>query len=178
MKTKTEILTEFYQSKELDETLKNLLRGNYQYLADWKQELFIILLEQPEEKIQKAYSERWLMYLAVRTTLNQIRSTTSPFYKKYRQNYESFDFDSLISENNYSEFDILKWCNENKVLSWYESEILSLYYKLGRFKHRDDKMTLRGIEEEYGIDHVSIYLTLKEALRKIKEEIGKDDLRI
>jgi len=178
MLNKTEIIAKLFKDKDLDFVIQNILikNGDGRLFNDFKQELFLILLNKEDSYIISRYEKGTILFLIYRICTNQINSGTSPFYKKYKgQHFDNIDIQELpIEDEDYHSFDILKYCNENNILSWYESEILSIYYKLAEHKHKDEKSTLRGIEEEYGIDHVSIHLTVKKAINKIKKHIGKN----
>jgi len=178
MLNKTEIIAKLFKDKDFDFTIQNHLNknGDGKLFNDFKQDLFIILLSKSDSLIVDLYNDKKLVFYALRIVLNQVYSKTSPFHKKYKgKHFDDIDIQELpIEDEDYHSFDILKYCNENNILSWYESEILSIYYKLAEHKHKDEKSTLRGIEEEYGIDHVSIHLTVKKAINKIKKHIDKN----
>lgn len=173
---KNEILTDLYNSEEFDTLIKKLMRDDVCYFEDFKQELFLILSQKSSQTIEEAYEDCSLDFYIVRIILNQVRSKTSPFFKTYKKGNDLFhkyevEDDVLIDRSQeYKEFDILKYCAENDILSWYETEVLSAYYRLGRFKPKD-KTSFRKLEKEYGIDHVSLCITVKEAKDKIIEHL-------
>jgi hypothetical protein len=169
---KNEILSDYFESEEFDLLIKNLMGTDSFYFEDFKQDLFLLLLEKDSDKIEEMYENSQLDFYIVRVILNQVRSGSSPFYKTYKRtnglmSKEELDENIERMETEYKEFDILRYCAENDVLSWYETEMLSAYYKLGRFKHSNDKVSYRYLENEYGIDHVSICLTVNGAVGKI-----------
>ena len=57
----------------LDESLK----------ADFIQEMYLILLEYNEDKIVELYNKNQLKYFLIRICVNNYKSITSPWYKKY-----------------------------------------------------------------------------------------------
>lgn len=57
----------------LDESLKD----------DFVQEMYLILLEYNENKIIELYNKNQLKYFLIRICVNNYKSTTSPWYKKY-----------------------------------------------------------------------------------------------
>ena len=182
---KQDIILELFNTKDFNRVLykKMQQRSCTQFFDDLKQDIFIILMEKDEDLIQALHFSDRLKFYAVRIILNQVFSTSSPFYKNYINTIQGSENDIDIScleftDEDYKEFDVLKYCTENSILTWYEENILSIYYKLGLYKHNDDKVTLRGIEEEYGIDHISIYLTLESAKEKIKEHIKKNKVKL
>lgn len=174
---KNEILTDLFKSEEFDKLIKRLMRTDVYFFDDFKQDLFLILSKVENDRIEEMYENCTLDFFIVRIILNQVRSKTSPFYKTYKKNrvknnYFEFDEETYLYEYEYKEFDVLKYCAENDILTWYETEILSAYYRLGRFKP-EDKTSFRKLEDEYGIDHVSLYQTVNEAKDKIIEHLEK-----
>ena len=74
----------------LDESLKD----------DFIQEMYLILLEYNENKILELYSKNQLKYFLIRICVNNYKSTTSPWYKKYMKYNKE-----LINQN----IDITTW---------------------------------------------------------------------
>lgn len=74
----------------LDESLKD----------DFIQEMYLILLEYNENKIIELYSKNQLKYFLIRICVNNYKSTTSPWYKKYMKYNKE-----LINQN----IDITTW---------------------------------------------------------------------
>jgi hypothetical protein len=50
-----------------------------------KQELFLVLCEQPEERIISMHKAGQLRFFSTRIVLNMVQSNTSAFYKKFRK---------------------------------------------------------------------------------------------
>lgn len=61
------------------------------YMDDLVQEIYLILLEYDQEKLQAIYDNDQINYFLTRIIKNQWCSTTSPFYRKYRKYYEHTD---------------------------------------------------------------------------------------
>lgn len=74
----------------LDESLKD----------DFIQEMYLILLEYNENKIIELYNKNQLKYFLIRICVNNYKSTTSPWYKKYMKYNKE-----LINQN----IDITTW---------------------------------------------------------------------
>ena len=181
IETKTDILADFYQSKAFDNIMENIIKNkkDRRFKEDFRQDLMITLLEKDDDLIIDLYNNGHLAYYVTRIIQNQIISSTSPFHRKYRKldvYYKAFKLEDK-PEDHYSEFDVLKYSNENRILSWYETEMLCFYYKMGRHSKRDGKVSYRTIEAEYGIDHCSIYTTVKEAVRKLREHIEENNTK-
>ncbi len=155
---------------------------------DLKAEVALILCEIKEDKIIDMFTRGYLKFYTVRIILNQIQSNTSPFYKKYRGDYnidvndflkygiwdnlEHSDTDNnrLINvtgliESEADSYDTRKdqAIEEIETLYWYDREILKLYGKLG---------TYRAIEEETGIPFESIYKTVQKACKEIRKKVA------
>lgn len=64
------------------------------YYDDLVQEIYLILLEYDQAKLQTIYENNQLNFWLTRIIKNQYCSTTSPFYKKYRKYYELIDGNS------------------------------------------------------------------------------------
>jgi hypothetical protein len=80
---KNKILADLFQSKEMADLLQKM---NPDHLRDdLKQELFLVLLETPDEKIIQLHERKELRWYTARIVMNMIASNTSPFHKKYRQ---------------------------------------------------------------------------------------------
>lgn len=62
-----------------------------QYFDDLVQEVLMILLEMDYSKVEEMYKNKQLNFFLTRIIKNQYLSTTSPFYKKYRKQYEYYD---------------------------------------------------------------------------------------
>lgn len=67
------------------------------YADDLVQEIYIILLEYDREKIVQMYINNQLNFFLTRIIKNQWLSSTSPFYKLYKKQYEYQD----ENKNNY-----------------------------------------------------------------------------
>lgn len=76
----------------------------YQFNRDLKkdfiQEIYMILLEYSEEKLIELYSKNQLKYFIIRICVNQFKSKTSPFYRKYiRYNNELINNNFILEES-------------------------------------------------------------------------------
>jgi hypothetical protein len=138
-KTRSELITELYQSKELASALNKMQPAEIR--ADLKQEMFISLCSITDEKFWAIYECNGipgLKFWLVRTMLNMIRSTgmNQPFYKNFRAKFESLEgFENLTEEYDDSANDKELLFNKieqgRKGLSWYEDRMLDTYMDLG-----------------------------------------------
>lgn len=196
--TKNKVVEKIFNSQEYEELLIKLVEREHLYKDDFKQELMIILLEMDDDFIINLWTNGRMKFFVTRLILNQIYSSSSPFYKKYRkENKEMIEADdstddeySLIDsiphqeDDNYMDEvingDILSYVNKNGILTWYETNFLSEYYKLGVHGDNPNKVSYRSLEEDYGIHYTSIHKTVKDAVAKIKnhmEEQGHIDIQ-
>ena len=138
MKSRSEITSELYLSKELASALNKM--KPIELRDDLKQEMFICLCSLTDDKFFSIYCNNGLSGLKfwlVRVMLNMIHSTKSNqlFFKHYRMKYESIEgFDNLIEiEDSKEEKEMLfNLIDENrKSLSWYEDRMLETYMELG-----------------------------------------------
>jgi hypothetical protein len=82
MTAKNKIIADLYQSKEFTDAIDKMEPEHLR--DDLRQEVIVILLETPDERIIKMHEDGGLRFYTVRIILNLIKSNTSPFYKKYR----------------------------------------------------------------------------------------------
>lgn len=147
MLSKNDILTLLYKSKFIDDLIYKITSG-HELGEDLKSELFLILIEMSDIRIQRAYEQNYLNYLCINILKKQYHSNTSPFHKMYRKSSASqvpiFNDDDkledIIDTDDINEMeDILnkiEWIVENK-LSLIDKELFKLYYKMGRYNRID-----------------------------------------
>lgn len=70
-----------------------------QFQDDMFQDLCIILLEYPNEKLNDAHRHNHMNALITKILVNNLFSTTSPFYKQY---YRQMDRESEITDKIYN----------------------------------------------------------------------------
>lgn len=136
---KDKIITELYNSKELDKVISNITRGHY-LKDDLKSELFYILCKMPYEKLATAKEKGYLLYLCINILKKQYHSSTSPFHRKYRVFNKASELDINIVDDNdkdpYLEFEefVLKEINTVlKTCPYIDRELFKIYYKLDEY---------------------------------------------
>ncbi len=146
-------------------------------------ELAVSFLNNKKEVI-KSYEEGWFRYKFSRAVTNQIQSKTSPFHRQVRMTLndrlaqtkpiEWMD-DNLIDETEfeneleeYKEHIVQKKLEaiESTKMTWYESEIVKMHFEQG--------YSTRQIEKLDGIDHVSVWKTIKAYQKKVKNNLDKN----
>ena len=83
------MLNKIANERLVEEIFKNLGLSP-KYMDDLVQEIYLILLEYNQEKLQYIYDKGQLNFFLTRIIKNQYFSNTSPFFKKYRKYYYKF----------------------------------------------------------------------------------------
>lgn len=82
--TKKQIINQLAKRKTIENILNKFVK--YQsYKDDLSQDLYISLLEKPDDQIIKLYESEQLNYFIVGMIRHNIISKTSPFYKQYKK---------------------------------------------------------------------------------------------
>lgn len=76
-----EIIEELFFSNELDSCIAKMVREDLR--ADFKQELFVIILNQDKTKIEEINDRGQLRYFVVRIVINLVSQTRNVFHKQY-----------------------------------------------------------------------------------------------
>lgn len=96
-------------NERLVEDISKNIGVSPKYFDDFVQEIYLILLEYDQEKLQAIYEKGDINFFLTRIIKNQWCSTTSPFYRKYRKYYEYAD----ENKNNYINMDDDGECGED-----------------------------------------------------------------
>lgn len=80
-----------YNSKKFNEAINKMDPEDLR--ADLKSEVILIVMEKPAEMVLSLHNEKKLEFYAIRIMLTQIKSNTSPFYKKYRVHRQHSEID-------------------------------------------------------------------------------------
>lgn len=166
------ILREVYTKGSIyDEIVDNILYPKLDQKGELLSEISLYYLEN-KEKIERVYEEGYFKYYFINTVKNQVRSKTSSFHKNIRitNDIDISDISDIIDDSDIENKIIFeeKWdvvCNlkNNSGLTWFESQMLREYY--------DNNKTYRKIEEEYGLDHVLVFKTVKKGITKIQKNL-------
>jgi hypothetical protein len=191
--SKNEIITELYSSQVIENILLKLTSG-HELMIELKQELFLILCQMSEEKIQDSYYGKYINYTIINILKKQYHSSTSPFHKKFRKEKfeELFDTPQIISETDDlrdSMIEMIYWVVENK-LSIVDRELFKLYYKRDRYdrwvgdlrdktceryissyRKIEKKLAIKSIngQKNLTIDHSTIGLSINRSIDIIKK---------
>ena len=160
---RNEIITEFWQSKSVNEAFEKMQPVELQ--ADLKSEVFLILCEMEEEKLIGLYERNELKYYMVRIMLNMIKSDRSSFFKNYRNYVELLENDVEVVESDSSEtYEKIEVHLQN--LHWYNRELFKLYAL-------DFKKNAKELSRKTGIPYMSIVRSINKTKAEIKKNIKK-----
>ena len=159
-------LTENY--KDLKQAAKTISGGN-ELSLDLLHYSIETLLSKDQSIIQACLESGGVNFYLVRVMCVQWRSTTSPFYIKYRKRYESNEEIDVVDDTSDTENEefILnvgtKIQKELDTLDWYAKELFKLHYL--------DGISISEISRSTKIPRTSISLTLKRTREYIKNKI-------
>jgi len=154
----------------LTQVSKNICYGQMQeYSSEVCVECYLSFIKQAYEKKLQYYQDKKIMgYLLACASLN-IRSSTSPFYFKYRKKKllnTSLEFSHDPAHNPFDEFDEIEMYRNclqsylDKKADWYEKELIRLKFFEG--KH------FKEIAKEYGMPIGSLLKDVKTVLWRLR----------
>lgn len=82
--TKKQVINQLAKQKTIENILNKFVKC-HSYKDDLAQDLYISLLEKPDDQILKLYESGQLNYFIVGMIRHNIISKTSPFYKQYKK---------------------------------------------------------------------------------------------
>ena len=160
-----------------DEIINNIISPNSHLKPELISEISIGYLEN-SDKVELAWEKGYFKYYFIKTVTNQVNSKTSSFHKNVRmRDYSQFDT-VLDLESDEGEDDIdlkiekevqisqIKLTLKTLPISWFEQQMFIEYYYNNR--------TYRNIEEEYTIDHVLVWKTVKKVKNLLKEVLNEN----
>lgn len=148
------ILTDFYQSDELNQMLCKFNAGGGQ--DDLKSELFAVLCEKPENTIIDLWMKKQLMYFATGIVQRMIFQKGSRFHRRYRS--EVYEYNEAIynEPNDEGAKDREKQLQEleqaiDKDLHWVEKAMIRLHQELGSMERisKETKISMKQVERIY-----------------------------
>lgn len=141
-------------------TLAYRLAGNDK--QDLLQEVALIICEEDDEKLTKI--SEYFNFWCVRVMIN-ITGKRGAFTKKYSKKFINADdwyFDSKLEYDEETD-DVLDRVDDILTnVYWYKRDLFKLYLECG---------SLRKVEAEVGIPFVSVYNTVKEVKKTIKDKL-------
>lgn len=179
--TKQTVIDHILKDKFYEDVLKKYLAKEAER-NEFRQELWLILLEMPESKLIGYFDQNCLKYVYIGIINNQIKSSTSPWHKKFRNHV--LEYYGNLSEPDES-FDVInkKVLDESK-LKYIESTLLKLEKKDPRLKrditifrmHFEEGLSYRKIAAKTRISVVSIWKYVNNVIFLLQKDINKIDL--
>ncbi len=150
--------------KEFELAFKNIGKDLWE---DLRQEIALIVLEYDKDKITELESKgkQVFKFWIVRICCNQTNSKYGKFGRMYKSLIPVEDVTRFVAEEEEISDDqhivdnITKKMND---LYWYDREILKMYIELG---------SVRKVSAQTGIPHTSIFITIKNIRKCIKESL-------
>lgn len=85
MKTNQEIVEEMYKEGTVKTLIRNIAKTDDDTFKDLEQDIYISLLEYDNEKLSAMYEKGQLLFFVTRMLTNNINSSNSPYYMKYKR---------------------------------------------------------------------------------------------
>ena len=165
------------------EISKVITKGRKPDYEDLAHEIMLLLLTGNREKMNSLVEKKKIKFYIIRATINQYRSTSSPYFKKYRKEIktirkhtpsikEHFTFLSkldLTLLKNYNE-EVLDFIDDKlNNVEWFEKNCFAIYY--------GDKLTLDSMSELTGISRNTLYRAIRDTRNYIQDEFETSRLR-
>lgn len=162
--TRDRIISNLFTGKNFNECLQKMEPAHLR--DDLKQEVILIVCEQPEQRITDLYSRNQLEFFVVRIILNLVKSNTSPFARKYRRymlQLTEVDIpDNTDSDRQHREDVEDMTLASIDSLYWYNAEMVRLYGECGNY---------RAIEKLTRIPYISCYQTIKKSFQELRSKV-------
>jgi hypothetical protein len=134
--TKNEIISDLWKSKFIDDLIWTITSGN-KLKDDLKSELFLILCEFSDARIQHAWNNNYINYLCINILKKQYHSKTSKFHKLFRKGGEEMTdmFPTIVDEVEGDDRDLIvkiEFIIQEK-LDLIDRELFKMYFKIGRY---------------------------------------------
>lgn len=145
--TLNDIITHINQDTDMYKEI--VMNVSKQYYEDMWGEMMLILLEYKNpDKLIEAYNKKYFKYFFIRILTNQIHSSTSPFFYKYKRH----NLDLNVEIESVGDIEDDSWVEEiNKFNEktdefleqehWYDKELFNMYYKEGLSYSKINQLT-------------------------------------
>lgn len=178
MTTRDQVIKHMITDKYYDNVLTSYLSKKSER-DEFRQELWLIILEMPESKLIKYYDGKCLKYVYIGIINNQIKSSSSPWHRKFRMNQpleyvdnEVVDLNVEINITNKTIAETRLQYIESK-LSYLEQKDPYLYRDIAIFRmHYYDKLSYRKIQKLTNISHISVWKYVNNIKFLLKKDIS------
>lgn len=186
--TREDVIHHLLTDKYYEDVLPYYL-SDYSERNEFRQELWLILLSKSDSQLIKWYDTKILKYIYVGIINNQIKSSTSPWHVKHRNNriggkYADYNENKDIRLEDFDSVEKILTDKEIKIqyiedkLKYLESKDPYLKRDITIFRmHFYDKLSYRKITKLTKISTSSVYFYVNNVLfllRKDKNEIEDD----
>lgn len=148
------------------------------------------LLQKDDKTLERILNDYNIFIYVYVSIMNQYKSTTSTFYKQFRQNNillneDVEDINEYDIEKDEKVNEIRKYVAEN--CDWYDAKLWEAFYfytdnltpkqrsKIDNKEYRKlENMSFRHLQDITKINYVSIHITIDKVNNKIKKQYGKD----
>jgi len=155
---------EWLYDKEFEYVFKNIGKDLWE---DLRQEVALIVLQYDSEKIFELESKgkQVFKFWIVRICCNQTNSKYGKFGRMYASLIPVDDIMKFVKEEHYQDNSQEVIDQISKIINnlyWYDQEILKMYVELG---------SVRKVSKQTGIPHTSIFITIKNIRKCIKQQL-------
>lgn len=95
--TNQEIVNQISKEKTVEDITHNI-RVTSDYYDDFVQDMYLTLLEYPNDKLNEIYEKKQLKFFLARICINNWNSKTSPFYCKYKRPLSHLDMNQDLTK--------------------------------------------------------------------------------
>jgi DNA-directed RNA polymerase specialized sigma24 family protein len=156
---KEEIISQLYLSKEVNEAIQKMEPAELR--DDLKAEMFLALMELPDDRVIKMHEQGFIKFYLVRMMLNMIKSDRSSFYNKYRRQI----IQPTELEDREQDYNLDDVTESVKDLHWYEQDLVFSYILNG--------CNATELSRQVGIPRRSIDYTLNLVRKKVGNSVRK-----
>ena len=156
------------------EIAKVITKGRKPDYEDLAHEIMILLLTGNREKMNSLVKNKKIKFYIVRATINQYRSSSSKYFKKYRKEttlkhlLHQVNLD-LTPSKNYNE-EVLEFIDEKlNDVEWFEKNCFAIYY--------GDELTLDAMSDLTGISRNTLYRAIRDTRNYLQDEIQESRFR-
>ncbi len=165
------------------EIAKVITKGKKPDYEDLAHEIMIILLTSNREKMDSLVETKKIKFYIIRTTINQYRSSSSRYFKKYRKENKTIQKETnairehLIHQKKldltlskiYDE-EILEFISDKlNDVEWFEKNCFAIYY--------GDELTLDAMSKLTGISRNTLYRAIRDTRNYLQDEIEESRFR-
>lgn len=189
MTTIDQVTRHILQTPFYEDVLKKYL-SNKEERNEFRQELWLILLEMPKEKLIDYYDRKCLQYIYIGIINNQIKSSTSPWHRNFRVTKElSLCVPNQNGDSSNNDLDIADHSDFEQVVAdktLFENKLTQIETILWELQHDDphlkrdidlfriyylQRLPFRKIADITKISNVSVWKYVTNVKRLVKERI-------